>query len=378
MKRTLHVLSLNRQAGVEIMFVRFLEQLAKENPELLENQVVYALSLSEFFKAKLEKLGVRYILKKENKFSFFDFKKITDLIKRENISNIYGHNFNGNTWAALLGAVCKKKVICHEHGTAWKASGLTLYLTYFWTRVADVIICNSKASQVIITKRFKVNKAKTVLIYNGVPRKSPLNLDKDSNLLLFVGRLEPVKSPQTLLHAVKLLAETRPTIKLAILGDGVLKDELKNLSKELGISDNVDFIGHVEHPDIYMAKAALLLLPSIRESLGNVIIEAGFQNTSCIGTNVDGIAEVILNGETGVLIKPEIHAHYNNIEKYVVDPSNSQLTSPKALDPYTLSKNIEKILDDNLYIDMGMKSNKYVSSKFEINQYYSNIKELLV
>ncbi len=378
MNNTLHILSLNRQAGVEVMFIRFLEELKEKRPEIFDKQIVYALSISDYFIQKLESLEVKYYVRtKSAKFSLGNLIELIDVVNTNQVINIYGQNFNGNIWASLVGKICGKNIICHEHGTAWKAKGVTSFLTYFWTSAANLIICNSEASKVILKERFKAKNSKLRIIYNGVPKSQLCPVDKEKNLLLFVGRLENVKSPDTLVYAIHILKEKIPNIKLKIIGDGSLKSRLIELVNQLKLEKYITFTGYVEDPKFYMAEASLLLLPSIRESLGNVIIEAAYQNTPSIATNVDGIAEAIINGETGILLNPKMKTYYPNMEKFVVDPIKHKLVSPKKVDPRELSEAIYRILTNNEYKRMGIQANKYVSTRFSMEEYCSSVVKCL-
>ena len=82
-------------------------------------------------------------------------------------------------------------------------------------------------------------------------------------------------------------------IKLVIAGEGVLEHMLKKNAAKL---NNVQFIGRVKNPYLFMNKVSLLVVPSIREPLGNVCLEAGLCKVPVLATNVDGLPEIIENG----------------------------------------------------------------------------------
>lgn len=374
MKKTLHILSLNRQAGVEVMFLRFLQELKNKDEGLLKNQLIYCLSINSFFEEKLKQYNIKFY--KSNGNRFIDLWKIYKIIIKEEIDNLYGQNFLGNFLSALVGKITKKNSIAHEHGTAWKGKGITYILNMFWVKYSNIIVCNSKATLNYLKLRYSADPKKLILIYNGISPENSVEInefDKDGNLLLYVGRLDHVKSPQTLIYTLKYLKEFHKNLKLLIVGDGPLKEELIKLSKKLNVDNDVTFLGYVEDPQKYMRKAAVLLLPSIRESLGNVIIEAALQKTPTVASKVDGIPELIKDKETGVLVKPTLKLNYNNIEKYVLDPEQKILVKPKSLDPYEYSIAISEVLQNNKYIKMGINAREYLINKFSLSKYVESL-----
>jgi glycosyltransferase involved in cell wall biosynthesis len=94
--------------------------------------------------------------------------------------------------------------------------------------------------------------------------------------LLYVGRLDPRKRVQDLLHAVALLAPTRPALRLSIVGTGRECGRLRSLAQHLGIIGHVVFLGQVPHtdmPEVYR-RHDVLVLPSGYEPFGLAALEA--------------------------------------------------------------------------------------------------------
>lgn len=126
--------------------------------------------------------------------------------------------------------------------------------------------------------------------------------------ILAVGRIEPQKDYPTLLHAFARLRATRPC-RLLILGgakrepaaDPVVA-ELEALAASLGIADALDLAGFVANPAAFMAHAAMLVLPSRHEGLGNVLIEALAVGCPVVSTDCPhGPREILADGAFGRL-----------------------------------------------------------------------------
>lgn len=125
--------------------------------------------------------------------------------------------------------------------------------------------------------------------------RSTLALPDDAWILLALGRLVPVKGHVHLLHALSLLPAAiadRP-LRLILLGDGPLGDELKTLARQLGIADRIIWAGWQDERDPYMALADLIVFPSLeQETLGNVILEAWAWSKPLLTARFRGAREI--------------------------------------------------------------------------------------
>jgi len=103
-------------------------------------------------------------------------------------------------------------------------------------------------------------------------------------VIVAAGSLEPRKDFSTLLRAFSALRQDLEC-KLVLLGEGKEREELQALATELGISSDVDFVGHVENPYPYMKQAAVFALSSRREGASAVIVEALACGTPVVSTD---------------------------------------------------------------------------------------------
>lgn len=121
-------------------------------------------------------------------------------------------------------------------------------------------------------------------------------------LIVFAGRLEPVKRVDLLLDAfAQVHAQTEA--HLLILGDGSQLEQLKRQAAQLQVEDNVLFFGHTQNILPLLKHSDVLVLPSDYEGFGNVLVEAMACGTQIIATNCpSGPAEILDNGRYGQLI----------------------------------------------------------------------------
>jgi len=124
-------------------------------------------------------------------------------------------------------------------------------------------------------------------------------------VILFVGRLVEGKGIEYLLHAFSKVVAKIPEAKLVIVGRGPKEKELEGLRRKLGLY-NVLFLGAIENqlmPNIYVG-CDVLVLPSIREPFGNVVIEAMAAGKPVVGSQVGGMKDTIKHGVTGYHVQP--------------------------------------------------------------------------
>lgn len=141
------------------------------------------------------------------------------------------------------------------------------------------------------------------IIHNGLDIE-PLSRPPQKNKVLslvYLGRLKKTKNPEDAIKAFLILKKNIPDVKLNILGDGPLMETLKmKYVKQEGLF----FKGYVDNLEkiSILEKSHFLIVPSIREGWGQVIIQANAVGTPAIGYNVPGLRDSIVNWATGVLV----------------------------------------------------------------------------
>lgn len=175
--------------------------------------------------------------------------------------------------------------------------------------------------------------------------------------ILAVGRFVEKKGFTYLLDACAILKRKRVDFSLTFAGDGALRKKMENRAKELGISDKVHFMGFLSHDKIsgLMVQSDVLVMPSVvdqkgdRDGIPNVIMEAYAHGLPVVASDIAGISEVVISGETGILVPPN--------------------------DPIELSKALITLeADHNLANHLGQKGKKLVLNLFSP---YENCSTLL-
>lgn len=138
-------------------------------------------------------------------------------------------------------------------------------------------------------------------------RKALLQVEDETKVLLFVGRLHLEKDIDTLLYAFKKLQETRIDTILVMIGTGPEEERSKELARKLGILNKVKFLGYISHDKLpeYYNVADVYVLTSIWEEWSNTIMEAMACGLPVIATNVGGNPYLVKDGVTGFLVPPK-------------------------------------------------------------------------
>jgi glycosyltransferase involved in cell wall biosynthesis len=180
--------------------------------------------------------------------------------------------------------------------------------------------------------------AKIAVIHNGVdsahflPRNTTrpswlkrFGIPEEDVILSTIAVLEPRKHIRTILEAVAILVGRRVGVRLFIAGEGSERAELERLSVRLGIHDRTYWLGYVAEPRDVLEASDVFLLASIGEAFGNVLAEAMGCGVPNVASQSGGIVEVIEEGQTGFLVRPETPGAFADaIETLVRNPGLRQ------------------------------------------------------
>lgn len=178
------------------------------------------------------------------------------------------------------------------------------YLSLAYKNILFITISDSTKKDLIENG---VNKKDVIVLPMGI--NVPLNIEEakkeKEKTLIFVGRLTVVKGTEDALNALKEIVRRNKLVRLWIVGRGEASyvQKLKRMCKQLHIEDNVVFYGFVPESKKFtlLARAHLLIHPSLREGFGLTIPEAGYVGTPVVAYNSPGLRDIVKNGENGTL-----------------------------------------------------------------------------
>jgi glycosyltransferase involved in cell wall biosynthesis len=172
------------------------------------------------------------------------------------------------------------------------------WMEHFAYRYADIGVVASYHDKQYVCSKYRISRGKIEVLYNYINTAifRPTNCEKYTDRMIFVGRLDSQKNLFSLLDAV-----SKTEFTLDIYGKGELRDELERKVRKLNIE--VNFMGVVPNHELpqVLNRYRYYILPSLYEGMPKTLLEAMACGLVCIGTNVEGINEVIEDGVNGYL-----------------------------------------------------------------------------
>jgi glycosyltransferase involved in cell wall biosynthesis len=232
---------------------------------------------------------------------------------------VHAHGYKAAVACALAGQRLRGRtaVVKTEHGcrepvgfdvAAWCRSQMNDRLGVWATnRIADTVTYVTRD----IAARYQVahRKLRRCVVQNGIEplQRSafarPSELDPDFVELGVVGRLAKVKGISIAIRA--LASDSLPAkFRLNIVGIGPEEHRLRREVQALGLGQRVRFLGFRDDVHDFMAHLAMLLIPSFYEGLPYTLLEAMSLGTPVVASSVGGLAEVLRQGQTGILVPP--------------------------------------------------------------------------
>ncbi len=307
--KVLEIIDSLGMGGAESLLKNFVLEAKKNNLFNIEIATFYSDAI---FKKEIEDAGISiWDLGLTFKFNLMGVIELVKLTKERKYNIIHVHLFPADIFAGIASLFLPRDIawIFSEHCVYNRRRTLKIFkiLDNFTYNRYSKIVCVSKQVEFALLNWIPSNKGKTKVISNAVPIPKFLNSCSVKTYdILFVGRLTKQKSVEILLKAIKILKNKySKNLKIAIVGDGELKENLNNLTVELGVNREVKFLGVRKDVKELMVSSKIFVLPSRWEGFGIVIIEAMSNMLPVIATNVGGIPELIEDGKDGILVPPE-------------------------------------------------------------------------
>lgn len=250
------------------------------------------------------------------------------------------------------------KIIYYEHGASWFIRNDNR-MRQLRKRVSGVI-CNSFAAKRMLELRWgDWGDGRIKVCLNAVRPECLPPVPKIKRLpqgrpfrLGLAGRVESFKGMPLALHALAELKRRGIQCELAIAGEGKELQELRDLSRNLALDNQVSFLGVVQHMSTFYDNIDCFLCPSLREPFGLVCAEAMAHGCPVIATKVDGLPEVVLHGETGFCLEaslpleeyPAFGGITDDMPELIYNPVSDRLEPPRLLDPDLIADTVAALL----------------------------------
>jgi len=303
---------------------------------------------------------------------------VKQILKKNNVDIIHSHGFLSNNIGRLSAKLAKTSIVvstvhCNPDSPLSFNPGFVKSIVQcvrnkvdnFTAKFTDVVVAVSEDIKRGLIEQ-GVPKEKIEVIHNGILFKElneavknsisfDLGIKRGEKIVGFLGRLELVKGIDYFIEAAEIVKSKFNNIKFVIAGDGSIKEQLIKKVEEKSLTKDFIFTGYVESSLSLISKFDVFVLPSLSEGLNFSLVEALALSRAVVATNVGGNSEVVLDGETGLLVPPKDSRALADAIIYLLthkEEAKSYALAGKKLveEEYTAEKMIKKTLA--LYDDL--------------------------
>jgi glycosyltransferase involved in cell wall biosynthesis len=254
------------------------------------------------------------------------FWKLYRLIRRGRYHIVHTHSSKAGVLGRVAARLAGAPIVVHTlHSLVfhdyqpwvvnrlwWMVKRLCAPLTDHYLSVSRLIAEKAIASGIGSRDRFTTVYSGMELEWFLEGQMDPLTIRREFGIppdALVVGkiaRLFPLKGHERLLRAVPAVVQAQPSVRFLLVGDGVLQEALKAKAREMGILGYLVFAGLVARERIPSMISAMDILvhTSLREGLARALPQAMAMGKPCVSFALDGAPEVVIDGETGYLVRP--------------------------------------------------------------------------
>lgn len=311
--KVLHLLNTDRFSGAENVVCQIIEMM-KNVPSL---EMVYC-SRDGMIREILEEREITFV-------PIIDLtcRELRRVIEKEKPDIIHAHDMRAGFVAAL---VCGKiPLISHIHNNAYdsrRISFKSVAYSYAAMKAKHIFWVSQSAFEDYSFHGFF--KKKSTVLHNIIDidalyEKMSLDTNEYCYDITYVGRLTFQKNPQRLMNVIRMVKEQLPEIKMAVIGTGELEEETKKLAREYNLLDNVSFLGFQPNPLKILHDSKVMVMTSRWEGLPMCALEAMALGVPLVGTPVDGLKQLIVNGENGLLSSDD-----SMLSQYICDILKSE------------------------------------------------------
>jgi glycosyltransferase involved in cell wall biosynthesis len=314
---------------------------------------------------RLRELGVDvHLLRARSRFDLSALRRLTAVLRRGGFDIVHSHLFRADIYAALavtrLGRERPLLISTRHNDDRFFLNPFVGLAHYAVSTQQDLIIAISNHIAHFTIARGVRYPSRVRRVYHGHEAIDTRDLERDalrlrreigvndSDFLVGnVGRLAVQKGQRHLIGAMPMLLDRVPQAHLVIAGRGDLEDYLRELADELGVSERVHVLG--PRPDIPTLMHALdaFAMPSIWEGFGLVLLEAMAAGLPIVGSRVATIPEVVIDGETGLLVQPgDALALAEALARLAIEPELARRLGQAGLQRLRQHFSVEKMVGD--------------------------------
>ena len=310
-----------------------------------------------------------------NRFNPGVILQLSSLIKREGVDIVHSQGARADFFARVAAKFAGAPVVVSTvpmpvEGFDVSPIRKLIYTAFnrFSERFVDRFMVVSDALEKMMIERHRIGPQRVVKIYNGIEEdeycmadkeivsrsshfRKESGLDDDVPIIGVIGRLVWQKGFEYFIEAIPEVLNRFIDARFLVIGEGVLKDALEARHERLKLGDKLIFTGFRSDIKDVLASVDIFVIPSLIEGLPMILLEAMAMAKPIVATDIDGIKEVLYNGEAGLLVPPK---------------------DPKALSDAIIDMLIHR---DKAY-QMGMAARKIVKEKFGVDVMVQKVEDV--
>jgi len=240
-------------------------------------------------------------------------RRLYRLFRNNRVRVIHTHHFTQLFYAALPARLAGARIIHTEHEYfSYMESAFARAMIKPLSRLCDRMTVVGPEVAEYFVRSIGIPEKQVMIVPNGVDIakfncdrstvRNELGLSPHELVIGTVGRLEPEKDQKTLLEAFQQAKADHPAVRLLIVGNGRMAEELKSYANRIGISDQTLFLGCRRDVPKLLAAMDIFVLSSIREGLPISLIEAMAARKPVVASNIGSIKNLVQDGQNGFLV----------------------------------------------------------------------------
>lgn len=315
-KYVAHVVLSLRTGGLERVVLQLVEHMDRSRFEPL----VVALEGPGDLAPELDRLGVAlHVFPRKRGLDVQVLSDVANLFEQKRIALVHTHNPSPHVYGSFAASIVRHRgvlrptVVHTKHGRNHPDDGRRVMVNRVAAAFSDRVVAVSDDARKVALEVERIEPHRLVTIRNGVDttkvcpgdgtaKRRALGIADDTFHIGCVARLSIEKDHATLLHALSILRERLPQACLTLVGDGALRAELEELSEKLGVRDAVKFVGSTNDVASFLPAFDVFALSSRTEGTSLTLLEAAAAALPIVATHVGGNAEIVVDGESGILV----------------------------------------------------------------------------
>jgi L-malate glycosyltransferase len=336
--KVLHLNAGNETGGGMVHILSLLNELKSDN-------IFLGLFEEGIFQQEAEKKGIQtFIFTQKSRYDLSVLSRVVEFIKNNDIDMIHTHGARANLYGYFLKKFTKVIWVTTVHsdprndflGRGIKGNLFTKLNIAILKKIDHLFAISERFKEMLVG--FHIDHDKITTIYNGidfsqkknydlVKVRNELRISLEDFVLVMVARFDPVKCHTVAFAALREVVDSHPNVKLLLVGDGPIKEDLESAVREYYLENQVLFLGYQKDVDKYYQMADISLLTSKTESFPLVLLESARECTPAITTDVGGVKKMIPDHTFGFIVDVDsVEGIVSAIEKSIEYKKTNELS----------------------------------------------------